>query len=140
MADSWVRYITWKLPCTLDIIFPLEMPRITFISSEKVRIKDEGESIHETFTCTAQGSPNLAIAWYHNRVRISNSQKYQIIPTVGQDNLTSTLRLTNINSTDNGVMMCTASINGCSQTHSYSDCYSQVLNDTSRTTLSILSR
>ena len=68
-----------------------------------------------TLSCAASGGPGLTLSWHHNGVNITQlgstrSGKYTIINTTEDRTVTSMLTLSQLRSTDSGIITCTAMI------------------------------
>lgn len=100
------------------------------------------EAVDQVITCSVQGYPDVDIEWRHNNQSIRNDQKYQIAYVTRNVPYTdnSTLLIRNVNATDNGVVSCIASTNGCNVALSRGSCYNQVFREQLDTKLSIISK
>ena len=120
-----------------------ELPTASIPEPIVIKTKNSvGEILSEFFTCNAHGYPGLSIQWLHNNLDVSSHpDKYLVSqPVTDANQLSSTLQITNLNSRDNGLVSCTASIIGCNPTASRDGCKMQTFtSQSSTTTLSLLS-
>lgn len=103
----------------------------------------DGTAITTTISCSAQGYPHLTITWMHNDMPVLDApDKYVVQPPAGNTaaTLTSTLTIMELNSTDNGMLTCTASIRGCDPLASDVSCYSETFPVPADSKISILSK
>ncbi len=113
-----------------------ELPAVNSPGSV-IKTKQSGEILSQLITCQAQGYPNLSIQWTHNSLDVSaRPDKYHVThPQRERSQLSSTLQIMNLNSTDNGLVRCTASIIGCNPTSSTRNCERQTFTSQASTTL-----
>lgn len=137
----WCFILHWIWSPKL-IFLILELPLITFLSRAAVLTKEDSMTIHENFTCIAEGFPNVTILWLHKNESVAdNPSKYRVTPIrTGNRMFTSTLTLMDLRSGDSGELTCMASIEGCNDSEIYNHCIPEEFPTLSLTTLTILSK
>lgn len=99
------------------------------------------EPMDQVITCSVQAYPGVTIEWCHNLLPIRNDRKYQITAVPSEPyTANSTLMIRDLNATDNGVVSCIASTNGCNVTLSRGSCHPQVFTEQFDTKLNVISK
>lgn len=128
-------------PCTK--LLPVETPHFNDAMASSIEVFVEDNPQQSEFRCSVQGYPNVSIQWYHNDLLIrSSNRKYQKVDDVSGPPYTanSTLIISNLNATDNGVVSCAAKTNGCDVSLSRESCHSATFLEFLNTSLSVFSK